>query len=192
MNLTWIVDQNHSYKQAIKIAYEKALQEGLVDEQTAQECEWVLSEPEPDYIYHEVKDKDRSQLLEDGCISFRTLSARDLYEHIKLSARRNAAECIAVQMERMWEDLKKEVINMKADRLEEISFSVDEAGEVRPVCNMNDLEVDDEKKLFEILDKRSELKQLAIEYASILAKLVPYTADGLSAEYARYFVIFNP
>jgi hypothetical protein len=192
MNLNLIVDQNHSYKQAIKIAYEKALREGGVDEQTAQECERVLSEPEPDYVYHEAEDEGLSQLLEDGCVSFRTLSSRDFYEHIKLNARRNAAEGLAAQMERMWQDLKKESVDTELEWPEDMSFSIDENGRLRPVFSVVKMSVDDVRQLFEMLDRQLELKALANEYTSILMGLVRYTADGLSAKYARYFAVSDP
>jgi len=107
MNLTLIVDQNHSYKQAVKVAYEKAIRDGGVDEVTAQECERVLSEPEPDYVYHESTLDGALRVHEDGCVSFRTLSSRDFYESIKLNSRRVATEQLAVQMDEMWQGLKK-------------------------------------------------------------------------------------
>lgn len=192
MNLTLIVDQNHSYKQAVNIAYEKALREGGVDEQTAQECERVLSAPEPDYVYHESKDERIPQLHEDGCVSFRTLSSRDFYEQIKLDARRNAAEGLAAQMERRWQDLKKEAVDADLEWPGDMSFSIDENGSLRPVFGVTKLSVDDERRLFEMLDHQLELKGLAQKYTAVLMGLVSYTADGLSAKYARYFSVSDP
>ncbi len=70
MNLDFIIDQNHSYRRAIEIAYEKAKRNGGVDEATARECEFVISQPEPDYVYHEIRLDNTMRLHEDGCVSF--------------------------------------------------------------------------------------------------------------------------
>jgi hypothetical protein len=187
MNLTLIVDQNHSYRQAVKIAYEKAQLNGGVDEQTARECELVLSEPEPDYFYHEESFDSTPRVHEDGSLSFRTLSSRDFYEHIKLTGRRNAAECVARQIDNMWQDLKKEVVEIEPEVLKEISISVDGNGRIGPVSGVRDLDVDVEKRLFDILGKHSELQKAAREYAALVTGLVHCTAGGLSEKYARYF-----
>jgi hypothetical protein len=188
MNLTLIVDQNHSYRQAVKSAYDKALLSGGVDEQTARECELVLREPEPDYVYHEGDVDNTPRVHEDGCISFRTLSSRDFYEHIKLNARRNAAECAARQMDSMWQDLKKEVVGVEPDRLKDVGFSVDGDGQIKPLSGALGLSAGAEKRIFEVLDTKSELQKVAKEYALLIAGLASCTIDGLSSKYARYFV----
>jgi hypothetical protein len=187
MNLTLIVDQNHSYKQAVKIAYEKALREGGVDEVTAQECKSVLSEPEPDYVYHETRLDSAMRVHEDGCVSFRTLSSRDFFEDIKLNARRVAAEQLAVQMDEMWQDLKKKAVDIQPEYLDKAGILVDEKGAIRPECSGLVSDIESEKRLFEMLDNHSELKKTAKAYALMLSGLVAYTTEGLSAEYARYF-----
>ncbi|MDD1967422.1 hypothetical protein NPS29_19005 [Pseudomonas putida] len=187
MNLTLIVDQTHSYKQAVKIAYEKAIRDGGVDEVTAQECERVLSEPEPDYVYHESKLDGSLRVHEDGCVSFRTLSSRDFYESIKLNSRRVATEQLAVQMDEMWQDLKEKAVDIQPEYLDKAGFLIDEKGDVRPECSGLVSDPEDEKRLFEMLDNHSELRKTAKAYALMVSGLLAYTTEGLSAKYARYF-----
>lgn len=192
MNLDLIVDQNHSYRQAVEIAYEKAKRNGGVDAFTAQECELVLSEPEPDYVYHEVMLDTHLRSYEDGCVSFRTLSPRDFYEQVKLTARRCAAESLAHEMDDLWQDIKKTVVGIEPELLSELSFSIDEKGTIKPVSVSGSLGEDDERQLFAVLNNHSVFKRAAREYIWILAGLVGHTIDGLSASCARYFVGYRP
>ncbi|RMQ99196.1 hypothetical protein ALP94_01928 [Pseudomonas savastanoi pv. glycinea] len=189
MNLDFIVDQNHSYKRAIEIAYEKAKREGGVDEITAQECEWVISAPEPgpDYVYHEVRLDNTMRLHEDGCVSYRVLSPWESYEQDKLDARRRAAECVATQMDTIWQDVKKTTVGVEPETLKELSFLIDEKGTIRPMSISRPLDVKTEKQLFEVLNDHSEFKRAAEDYVWMLAGLVGRTVEGLSAEYARHF-----
>ncbi|WP_426141022.1 hypothetical protein [Pseudomonas sp. DWP3-1-2] len=187
MNLDFIVDQNHSYRRAIEIAYEKAKRNGGVDEVTARECEFVLSQPEPDYVYHE-REFDNA-LYEGGCVCYEAiLSPRDSYEHAKLNARRRAAECVANQMDTIWQDVKKTTVGVEPELLNELSFSVDEKNTIRPISISRPLDAKTEKLLFELLNDNSEFKKAAGEYVWMLAGLVERTIEGLSAPYARHFV----
>lgn len=187
MNLDIIIDQNHSYKRAIEIAYEKAKMKGGVDEATAQECERILSEPEPDYVYHEINLDQTLRLHEDGCISFRTLSERDAYEHLKIEARRRAAACVADQLDSLWEDAKKTAVDVEPELLKELKLSIDEKGAIRPTSRSPLLDGMAEKQLFEMLNNNSELKKAAEDYIWMLAGLAGKTIEGLSAPYARHF-----
>lgn len=187
MNLNLVVDQNHSYRQAVEIAYEKAKSTGNVDEVTVQECELILSEPEPDYVYHEIMLDSTLRSHEDGCVSFPALNSRDFYEQVKLTARMRAAECLASQMDDIWDSVKTATVGIKPELLKEISFSVDEKGLIKPVGVSGLLSADDDTQLFELLNKHSVLKGLGKEYVWVLAGLVGRTIDGLSAKYARYF-----
>lgn len=186
MNLDIIIDQNHSYKRAIEIAYEKAKQNGGVDEVTERECEFVLSQPEPDYVYHERKFDDT--LYEGGCVSYMAiLSPRDAYEYLKLDARRRAAEFVANQMDVIWQDVKKTAVGVEPELLNELSFSVDEEGTIKPISISRPLDKNTEKLLFELLNDHSDFKKAAKEYVWMLAGVVGHTIEGLSANYARYF-----
>lgn len=189
MNLTYIVDPNHSYRRAIEIAYEKAKREGGVDERTARECEWVLSAPEPgpDYVYHEVKLDKAPRLLEDGCVSYRELSPWESYEQAKLNGRRQAAERIASQIDTLWQDVKKTTVGIDPELLNELSFSIDEKGTIRPVSMSRPMDSKTEKLLFEVLNESSAFKKAAEDYVWLLAGLVGRTIEGLSADYARHF-----
>lgn len=187
MNLNIVVDQNHSYRQAVEIAYEKAKRTGPVDEITVQESELVLSEPEPDYVYHEVMLDSNLRSYEDGCVSFRTLNPRDFYEQVKLTARKRAAECLAGQMDEVWKNIKTTAVQTDPDLLSELTFSVDEKGTIKPMSISRPLDKDNEKQLFELLNNNQLFKKLAKEYVWVLAGLVGHTIDGLSATYARYF-----
>ena len=187
MNLDFIVDQNHSYKRAIEIAYEKAKRNGGVDEITARECEFVISQPEPDYVYDEEKFANTLRLHE-GCVSYEAaLSPRDAYEHAKINARMRAAECVATQMDTMWEDVKKTTVGVEPEILNQLSFSIDEKGTIRPISISPLLDAKTEKHLFELLNNHSELKRAAEDYVWMLAGLVGRTTEGLSANYARHF-----
>ena len=187
MNLDFVIDQNHSYRRAIEVAYEKAKRNGGVDEATARECEFVISQPEPDYVYHERKLDDT---LYDGvCVCYEAiLSPWESYEQEKLNARRRAAECVADQMDNIWEDLKKTTVGVEPELLSERSFSIDEEGTIRPMSNSHPLDEKAEKKLFELLNNHSEFKKAAKEYVWLLAGLAGRAIDGLSAPYARHFV----
>lgn len=187
MNLTFIVDQDHSYKQAIKIAYEKAKQNGGVDEITARECEFVISQPEPDYVYDEVEFANTLRLHE-GCVCPEAaLSPRDAYEHSKIDARRRAAECVANQMDTIWADVKKTAVGVDPELLNELRFSIDETGTIKPVSLLRPLDAKAEKQLFELLSEHSEFKRAAEDYVWMLGGLVGRTIEGLSGNYARHF-----
>jgi hypothetical protein len=188
MNLDFIVDQNHSYRRAIEIAYEKAKRDGGVDEATARECEFVISQQEPDYVYHEIKLDKTGRLHEDGCVSYRVLNPSDAYEHAKLNARRRAAECFADQMDDLWKDFKKTTVGVEPELSSELRFSIDEKGTIRPISTSRPLDAKAEKQLFEVLNNHSEFKVAAKEYVWLLAGLVGRTIEGLSAPYARHFV----
>ncbi len=188
MNLDLIVDQNHSYRRAVEIAYEKAKKNGGVDEATARECEWVLSEPEPDYVYHEIKLDNALSSHEGGCVSYASLNPRDAYEHLKLNARRRAAECVADQMDDIWKDVKKTTACVEPELLGELSFSIDEEGTIRPINISRPLDAKLEKQLFELLNEHAEFKKAAKDYVWMLAGLVEHTIDGLSVPYGRHFV----
>lgn len=187
MNLDLIIDQNHSYRRAIEIAYEKAKNNGGVDEVTRQECERVLSEPEPDYIYHEIDLESTFRLHEDGCVSFRTLSDRDTYEHAKLNGRRRAAECIATRMDNLWTDVKKATVGVEPELLNALSFSIDEKGTLTPMSISRPLDAKTEQQLFEVLNNHPEFKKAAKDYVWMLAGLMGHTIEGLSGQYARHF-----
>lgn len=188
MNLDFIVDQNHSYKRAIEIAYEKAKREGGVDEITAQECEFVISQSEPDYVYDEVRFANTLRLHE-GCVCPEAaLSPRDAYEHSKIDARRRAAECVASQMDSIWGDFKKKAIGVEPEILNELSFSVDEKGTIRPISISRPLDAKTEKQLFDVLNDHLEFKRAAEDYVWRLAGLVGITVEGLSANCARHFI----
>lgn len=186
MNLTIFMSHNQSYRSAIEVAYEKAKKNGEVDEITRLECEQVLSEPEPDYIYHEVDLTPRLQ--PDGCIYFRTLSGRDTCEQIKIDIRKRAAQNFADQMDDTWKDIKKTAVDIEPELLNELSFSIDKKGTIKPVSTSRPLDAKAEKLLFELLNNHSEFKKAAKEYVWLLAGLVGLTIDGLSAPYARHFV----
>lgn len=186
MNLTIFMDKDHSYRRAIEVAYEKAKKNGGVDEITKIECERILSEPEPDYVYHEVDLTPRLQ--PDGCIYFRTLGERDSCEQAKIDARKRAAETFANQLDDTWEEIKKAAVDVEPELLNELSFSVDEKGTIKPVSISRPLDEKTEMLLFELLNNHSEFKKAAKEYVWLLAGLVGVTLEGLSAPYARHFV----
>jgi len=63
MNIDLIVDQNHTYRQAVEIAYEKAKRNGGVDALTEKCCQLVINSPYPASIYHEA---DMEQIFKES------------------------------------------------------------------------------------------------------------------------------
>jgi hypothetical protein len=115
------------------------------------------------------------------------LSGRDTCEQIKIDARKRAAQNVANQMDETWKDIKKTAVDVEPELLNELSFSVDEKGTIKPVSISHPLDAKTEKLLFELLNNHSEFKKVAKEYVWLLAGLVGLTLDGLSAPYARHF-----
>jgi hypothetical protein len=163
---------------------------GGVDEITARECEWVLGAPEPapDYVYHEVNLDNAMRLHEDGCVSYRVLSPWESYEQEKLNARRRAAEGFADEIDNLWKVVQGTTVGVEPELLNDLSFSIDEKGTIRPMSASRPLDAETEKLLFERLNNHSEFKEAAKEYVWLLAGLMGRTIDGLSAPYARHFV----
>lgn len=116
------------------------------------------------------------------------LSGRDTYEQLKIDARKRAAENFANQMDDTWKEIKKTAVDVEPELLNELSFSVDEKGSIKPVSISRPLDAKTEKLLFELLNNHSEFKKAAKEYVWVLAGLVGLTIEGLSAPYARHFV----
>jgi hypothetical protein len=188
MNLTFIVDPNHSYRQAIKIAYEKALREGGVDELTALQCEMVLSEPEPDYVYHEVSLDTAPRFTADGGMCFRTLSPCEAYEQIKLDGQRGCAEYLAGAMRELFEEFKAELNNLNFNNgKKELAFSVDEEGTLR-LCPLFDSSGLCAEGLFASwISRNRQFQSLANQYASVVMSIAGRTLGGKNSEYAKYF-----
>jgi hypothetical protein len=91
-------------------------------------------------VYHEIKPDNTGRLHEDGCVSYRVLNPSDAYEHAKLNARRRAAECFADQMDDLWNDFKKTTVGVEPELSSELSFSIDEEGNIRPISTSRPLD----------------------------------------------------
>ncbi|NBB12463.1 hypothetical protein [Pseudomonas sp. SLFW] len=193
MNLDLIVDSRHSYRQAVEIAFEKAKKNGRVDEQTALECEIILSRPESDYVYHETRFDNTLRPSGDGGVFFRSMSTCEMYEQIRMDWRKKEASIQADDLRAKFEEQKRQLAENHptlADK--DFSFSVDEHGTITPVSGMDTFAPHERNLISEWLNENKEFKEMAKRYIWSLAVLVNRTLEGLNADYARYFQGSNP
>ncbi|MFJ3484148.1 hypothetical protein ACIPL1_12315 [Pseudomonas sp. NPDC090202] len=188
MNLDLIVDIRHSYRQAVEIAFEKAKRNGGIDEQTALECEIILSRPESDYVYHETRFDNTLRPSDDGGMFFRSMNTCEMYEQIKLDWRKKEAELQADSIQAMFSDLKGQLIEHEPTlKDKDFTFSVDENGTITAAPGKHKLAPCEEKLISKWLNEHNAFKRLAKEYIWSLAVLVNRTLEGFDAGYARYF-----
>lgn len=192
MNLDLIVDIRHSYRQAVEIAFEKAKKNGSVDEQTALECEIVLSRPESDYVYHETRFDNTLHPSEDGGVFFRSMNTCEMYEQIRMDWRKTEANSQADGLHAMFNNLKSQfAVNEPILANKDFSFSVDENGMITAFSGKHELQPQEEDLISRWLNENKVFRCLAKDYIWSLAVLVNKTFEGLNAEYARYFQASN-
>jgi hypothetical protein len=188
MNIDLKVDQNHSYRQAVRVAYDKAMKEGGVDEITEQEAQRIFNCPYPDAIYHEAYSVQFSIPAPGGGEFVNTWNSWKVYEQAKINSRKDCAEWFADEIYAAGQNLSKEAISSGL-RLENklVSFVVDENGLLKAVSPLNQLSPDELSLVSWLANRNEEFKKLAEDYAKLVASLVDCTVEGLDARYARYF-----
>jgi len=188
MNLDVVIDIRHSYRQAVEIAFENAKKNGGVDEQTALECEIILSRPESDYVYHETRFDNTLRPSGDGGMFFRSMNTCEMYEQVRMDWRKKEATDQADGIQAMFDSLKVQFAAYEpvlADK--DFGFVVDENGTLTAVSGKHKLEPQEESLISKWLNEQSMLTRRAKDYIWSLAVLVNRTVEGLSAEYARHF-----
>jgi hypothetical protein len=188
MNIDLIVDQNHSYRQALRVAYDKAMKEGGVDEITEQCAQLVFNCPYPDAIYHEAYSVQISIPTDDGGELFNAWDPWEVYEQAKINDRKDYTDWLANEMYAAGQNLNKEAI-VSGLRLEDklVTFVTDESGLLKAVSPLNQLSPDELSLVSLLANRNEEFKKLASEYTKMVTSLMNCTIDGLDAEYARYF-----
>ncbi|UZJ59390.1 hypothetical protein OKW98_23020 [Pseudomonas sp. KU26590] len=188
MNLTSVVDQNLSYPQAVgatgdEVKREAPLGSGAEHTQAAE-----VEAPAPDVEYHEVKLDGTLRPSGDGGVFFRSLSPWEFCEQVKLDARSRAAELLATDMEGMRDALKAKLEHNNPELARKaFTFSIDEAGLIKPVGLGFELAQQEESVLYSLMNEDKALSGAAREYIFILAGIVHRTLEGLDAKYARFF-----
>jgi hypothetical protein len=188
MNIDLIVNQDHSYRQALRVAYDKAMKEGGVDEITEKCAQRVFNHPYPDAIYHEAYSVQFSIPSGDGGVFYNEWDPWEIYEQAKINDRKDYADWLASEMYVAGQSLSKEAISSGL-RLENklVSFVVDEAGLLKAVSPLNQLSPDELSLVSWLANRNEEFKKLASEYVKMVTSLMNCTIDGLDAGYARYF-----
>jgi hypothetical protein len=188
MNIDLIVDQNHSYRQALRVAYDKAMKEGGVDEITEKCAQRVFNHPYPDAVYHEAYSVQFSIPSGDGGVFYNEWDPWEIYEQAKINSRKDCAEWFANEMYAAGQSLTKEAV-ASGLRLEDklVRFVVDESGLLKAVSPLNELSPDELSLVSLLANRNEEFKKLAEDYAKLVASLVDCTLEGYDAGYARYF-----
>lgn len=188
MNIDLIVDQNHSYRQALRVAYDKAMKEGGVDEITEQCAQLVFNCPYPEAAYHEAYSVQFSIPSGDGGEFYNEWDPWEIYEQARINDRKDYADWLANEMYATGQNLSKEAISSGL-RLEDklIGFVVDENGLLKAVSPLNQLSPDELSLVSWLANRNEEFKKLAEEYVKMITSLMNCTIDGSDAEYARYF-----
>jgi hypothetical protein len=188
MNIDLIVDQNHSYRQAVRVAYDKAMKEGGVDEVTEQEAQRIFDCPYPDAIYHEAYSVQFSRPAPGGGEFVNTWNSWKIYEQARINDRKDYTDSLADELYAAGQNLSKEA-TVSGLRLEDklVRFVVDENGLLKAVSPLNQLSPDELNLLSWRANQNEEFVRLASEYAKMITSLMDCTIEGLDAKYARYF-----
>ena len=187
MNLLIVVDQNLSYRQAVKVAYNKAIENGGVDELTERACQALFSNPELSTAYHE-SDMDGIEYTPDGGVRFKGWLGLPNYEQAKIEARKGYADWLKESMRSVTEALNNEPMSVGSNSNgKAVDFVVDEKGVLKAISPMGPLTPDEERSFSKRLNENQDLKTLAVEYARVMLSLLSCTKAGLKAEYAQCF-----
>lgn len=186
--LNLVVDQRYSYREALKIAYDKARQEGGVDEETEAFCEYELSKPSPAAVYHESEMTGGITAAPDGGIYFKSWGLREVYEQARINARRCVAESLSNKLDdatkQLADGLGAAEVNVPQDGW---NFSIDETGSLEVRSPAGVLTPTQRDMLMRMLNESDYIRRLALDYAEKVASLTDCTLEGLSAPYARHF-----
>lgn len=188
MNLTLLVEQNHSYRQGLEATNDKVSEEVALGSGAEQTQVAVHKVPAPDVEYHEVKLDGTLRPSGDGGVFFRSLSPWEFCEQVKLDARKRAAELLATDMEGIRDALKTKLELSHPDLAKKsFTFSIDETGLIKPVGLAGELTQHEESILYGLMNEDKTFGDAAREYIWVLAGIVNRTLEGLDAKCARFF-----
>ncbi|WP_147466561.1 hypothetical protein [Pseudomonas cichorii] len=188
MNITLIVDQRLTYREALKIAYDKAKLDGELDELTEASCQAEFKKPPPAAIYHESDMVSSGGTSDTGGVYFKMWTFREAYEQAKINARVCVTESLSDKISDVVFEIKKTLQESRAELTEQdLKFSINEAGEFRPVLLPGKSNQVQENFFTNLLNENENLRTLALEYVRMVASVIDFTLEGRSAFYARYF-----
>ncbi|MBX8577384.1 hypothetical protein [Pseudomonas cichorii] len=189
MNITLTVEQHLSYREALKIAYDKARQDGTLDEITEAACQEEFNSPPPAAIYHESSMVSSNRVTDTGGVYFKCWTLRDSYEQAKINDRVYAAESLSNSINDAVEGVKEKLrTSGVAFNEQDLNFSINEKGEFKPVSALGKRSEEKESVFTKLLNENEDLKRMARQYVRMVFSLVDFTVEGWDAPYARYLV----
>ncbi|AHF68790.1 MULTISPECIES: hypothetical protein [Pseudomonas] len=189
MNITLTVQQHLSYREALKIAYDEAKQDGTLDEITEAACQKEFNSPLPAAIYHESSMVSSNRVSDTGGTYFKCWTLRDSYEQAKINARVYAAESLSNSINNAVEGIKEKLkASGAAFNEQDLKFSINEKGEFKPVSASEKPNEEQESIFTKLLNESEDLRKMAREYVRMVFSLVDFTVEGWDAPYARYLV----
>ncbi|MBX8515388.1 hypothetical protein K5D69_11855 [Pseudomonas cichorii] len=189
MNITLTVEQHLSYREALKIAYDKARQDGTLDEITEVACQKEFNSPPPAAIYHESSMVSSNRVSDTGGTYFKSWTLRDSYEQARINSRACVAESLSNRISDAADEIKK-TLKESGTRFTELdlNFSINEKGEFKPVSAPGNPNEEKESIFTKLLNENEDLRKMAREYVRMVFSLVDFTVEGWEASYARYLV----
>ncbi|MBX8530663.1 hypothetical protein K5D32_13395 [Pseudomonas cichorii] len=189
MNITLTVEQHLSYREALKIAYDKARQDGTLDEITEVACQKEFNSPPPAAIYHESSMVSSNRVTDTGGVYFKCWTLRDSYEQAKINDRVYAAESLSNSINDAVEGVKEK---LKASGVvlseQDLNFSINEKGEFKPASVSGKPHEEIDSVFTKLLNENEDLRKVARQYVRMVFSLVDFTVEGWDASYARYLV----
>lgn len=189
MTLCLIINPNHTYKQAVEAAYNKAKREGVVlDKAIEDDCLRVMSEPgTPEgAIYHESDLRSIVTNNADGSVSISNTQSWQSYEYEKIHKMQTYTSALARDMDSIADELKTEIIASGASP-KDVRFAVDEAGELKAFSPSGKLRMDEISLFSRLANENAGFKLHAVQYAKTLISFVDRTIEGFNGKCARYF-----
>ncbi|GFM79453.1 hypothetical protein PSCICN_01450 [Pseudomonas cichorii] len=189
MNITLTVQQHLSYREALKIAYDEAKQDGTLDEITEAACQEEFNRPPPAAIYHESSMVSSNRVSDTGGTYFKCWTLRDSYEQAKINARVYAAESLSKNINDAVEGGKEKLkASGVAFNEQDLNFSINEKGEFKPASVSGKPHEEMDNVFTKLLNENEDLRKMARQYVRMVFSLVDFTVEGWDASYARYLV----
>lgn len=189
MNITLTVEQHLSYREALKIAYDKARQDGTLDEITEAACQEEFNSPPPAAIYHESSMVSSNRVSDTGGTYFKCWTLRDSYEQAKINARVYAAESLSKNINDAVEGVKEKLkASGVAFNEQDLNFSINEKGEFKPASVSGKPHEEVDSVFTKLLNEDEDFREMARQYVRMVFSLVDFTVEGWDAPYARYLV----
>lgn len=188
MNITLMVDQRHTYREALKIAYDKAKQEGTLDELTEKSCQIVFNSPPPSTTYHESDNLCTEEEPAHGGFYTRSWTHRESYEQARINARVCFAESLHKKITDTIGQINTELPDSGMENMDTSwSLKINEKGILTAVATRGELTPSLLDSIERLLGESETLRHVAREYAAEVESLIGRTLDGADAPYASYF-----